>query len=169
MVQTFCREGTLMKNPFRFWMTGGAAMIFAALSGGRALGAEERAQLTRVSRYGLEETVSRLRASALRHGLPMMARLQPHTHSEHYRPSRFILVLESSQGGTPVSMDDPNGRPALLLSLIVQMGEGGTTEVVLPEGAFDDLPEAMSAEVRHDLEDLPVVVEEALAEEAVMA
>lgn len=153
-----------MKNPFRFWMTGGAAMILAALSSGaRALGAEERTPSKRVSRYGIEETVSRIGASAQRHGLPVLACLEQQIGAERQAHSRLVIVLESSQGGTPVSMDDANGWPALLLSVVVRMGAGGATEVLLPEGAFEDLPEAMSAEVRHDLADLPAVVDEALA------
>lgn len=152
-----------MKNPFRFWMTGGAAMILTALSGARTAGAEERMQPTRVSRYGIAETVSRIEASAQRHGLPVLARLQQQVAPERHARSRLVIVLESSQGGTPVSMDAANGRPALLLSVVVQLGVEGRTEVLLPEGALDDLPEGMSAEVRHDLADLPVVVDEALA------
>ncbi len=153
-----------MKNPFRFWMTGGAAMILAALSGGaRAAGAEERTPPTRLSRYGMAETVSRIEASAQRHGLPVLARLPQQAGPERPASSRLVIVLESSQGGTPVAMDAANGRPALLLSVVVQLGPNGYTEVLLPAGSFDELPEAMSAEVRHDLADLPVVVDEALA------
>lgn len=151
-----------MKNPFRFWMTGGAAMILAALSGARALGAEERPALTRVSRYGVEETVSRIAASAQRHGLPVLARLQQ-TATDRQSESRLVIVLESSQGGTPVAMDAAYSQPSLLLSVVVQRGANGVTEVLLLEGSFDDLPEGMSEAVRHDLEDLPLVVEEALA------
>lgn len=155
-----------MKNPFRFWMTGGAAMILAALSGGaRAVGAEERPAPTRLSRFGIEETVSRIEASALRHGLPVLARLQPprYTHAEReLNDTRLVIVLESSQGGTPVSMDDANGPPALLLSVVVRQGRGGGTEVWLPLSSIDDLPDAMTPEVRHDLADLPSLVDEAL-------
>lgn len=156
-----------MKNPFRFWMTGGAAMILAALSGGtHAVGSKERPANARLSRFGVEETVSRIAASASRHGLPVLARLQPprHTHAEReLHEPRLVIVLESSQGGTPVSMDLPDGPPALLLSVIVQRGQGGATEVWLPLASTDDLPDAMSPEVRHDLADLPSLVDEALA------
>ena len=156
-----------MKNPFRFWMTGGAAMILAALSGGtRAVGMEERPSHTRVSRYSVEETVSRIEASALRHGLPVLARLQraaPTGAEREQALPQLVIVLESSQGGTPVSMDGPNGPPALLLSVTVRQGLGGTTEVWFSDGAFEELPDGMTPEVRHDLADLPIVVDEALA------
>jgi hypothetical protein len=156
-----------MKNPFRFWMTGGAAMILAALSGGaRAVGMEERPSHTRVSRYSVEETVSRIEASALRHGLPVLARLQqavPTGAAREQALPQLVIVLESSQGGTPVSMDGPNGPPALLLSVTVRQGREGTTEVWFSDGAFDEIPDGMTPEVRHDLADLPIVVDEALA------
>lgn len=160
-----------MKNPFRFWMTSGAAMILATLSGGtRAVGTDDRPVHSRVSRYGVQETVNRIEASALRHGLPVMARLQPpampgRAERENVE-SRLIIVLESSQGGTPVSMDGPHGPPALLLSVTVRQGMGGTTEVWFSDGTFDELPDGMTPEVRHDLADLPSVVDEALAFES---
>ncbi|KQW00374.1 hypothetical protein [Rhizobacter sp. Root1221] len=160
-----------MKNPFRFWMTGGAAMILAALSGGtRAMGTDDRPVHSRVSRYSVQDTVTRIEASALRHGLTIMARLQqaaPHGRAERetFEP-RLIIVLESSQGGTPVSMDGPNEMPALLLSVTVHQGEGGTTEVWFSDGTFDELPDGMTPEVRHDLADLPSLVDEALAFES---
>ena len=160
-----------MKNPFRFWMTGGAAMILAALSGTRAMGAEDRPVHSRVSRYGVQETVNRIEASALRHGLPVMARLQPppqisgRTERESAE-TLLVIVLESLQGGTPVSMDGPNCMPALLLSVTVRQGRSGATEVWFTDSVFDELPDGMTPEVRHDLADLPLVVEEALAFEA---
>lgn len=151
-----------MKNPFRFWMTGGAAMILAALSGARAL-ADERPAVTRISRYGVEETVSRITASAQRHGLPVLARLQQDAGVDSQLESRLVIVLESSQGGTPVSMDADDGQPSLLLSVVVQRGVNGNTEVLLLQGSLEDLPEGMSEAVRQDLEDLPMVVDEALS------
>jgi hypothetical protein len=157
-----------MKNPFRFWMTGGAAMILAALSGGtRAMGTDDRPVHSRLSRYSVQDTVTRIEASALRHGLPVLARLQQtapagRAERETFEP-RLVIVLESSQGGTPVSMDGPNGPPALLLSVTVRRGVGGATEVWFSDGAFDELPDGMTPEVRHDLADLPYLVDEALA------
>lgn len=150
-----------MKNPFRFWMTGGAAMILAALSG-RALAAEERPTLTRVSRFGIEETVSRLEASAQRHGLPVLARLRQAGRAEHLAPARLVIVLESSQGGTPVSMAAAYAQPALLLSVVVQQCASGAIEVLF-SCQLDDLPEGLPEAVRHELEDLPSLVDDALA------
>ena len=153
-----------MKSPFRFWMTGGAAMILAALSGTRALASEPRLTVTHVSRFSVAETVLRIEATAVRHGLPVLARLRQPTQDP--LESRLVIVLESSQGGTPVLMDTPNARPGLLLSVIVQATLDGTIEVLLPEDALTalaDLPDQLTPELRHDLADLPLVLDEALA------
>jgi hypothetical protein len=147
-----------MKNPFRFWMTGGLAMLMAAVGGGRAYASEDRLTLARVSPYTLHETVARIEASAQRHGLHVMARLPQR------QGGRFVIVLESTQGGTPVEMTTADGQPDLLLSVVVRRGAGGITEVLLPQGALHDLPEGVSAELQHELADLPGMVDEALRE-----
>ncbi len=74
---------------------------------------------------------------------------------------RYMLVLESSQGGTPVQMETPDAQPDLLLSLVLQTGAAGT-QVFLHRGALRDLPEGLSSQVQHDLADLPAVLDEAL-------
>lgn len=153
-----------MKNPFRFWMTGGLAMLMAAVGGGQAYASEDRLMLARVSPYSLHETVARIEASAQRHGLHVMARLPQRQGLFQREGGRFIIVLESTQGGTPVEMTTADGQPDLLLSVVVRRGAGGLTEVLLPQGALHDLPEGASAELQHDLADLPGVVDEALFE-----
>jgi len=154
-----------MKNPFRFWMTGGVAMLVAAVSGGRTYAGEDKLTLTRVSRYSVNETVQRIEACAQRHGLHVMARLPQRDAARRggSENGRLVIVLESSQGGTPVQMATSDGHPDLLLSVVVQRGDEGDTEVLLPRGALHDLPEGMSAELAHDLADLPGMVEEALS------
>jgi hypothetical protein len=161
----FAKETLMKKNPFRFWMTGGAAMMLAAMSSGRALGADERPAFSRVSRYGIEETVSRITASAQRHGLPVLARWRHTAANERIQPSlpRLLIVLESSQGGTPVSMDAADAEPDLLLSLVVRTSAEGAIEVLVLRGSMDDLPDGIPDAVLHDLADLPMVVEDALA------
>jgi hypothetical protein len=153
-----------MKNPFRFWMTGGVAMLVAAVSGGRTYAGEDKLMLTRVSRYSVGETVQRIEACAQRHGMHVMARLpQREAHRGAGNGNgRLVIVLESSQGGTPVQMATPDGHPDLLLSVVVQLGDEGNTEVLLPEGSLHDLPDGMSAQLQNDLADLPGMVDEAL-------
>jgi hypothetical protein len=152
-----------MKNPFRFWMTSGVAIMVAAVSGGgRSFASEERSTLTRVSRYGVSETVHRIEASAQRHGMHVLACL-PQEADSFSGESRYMLVLESSQGGTPVQMETPDARPDLLMSLMLRQGHEGGTEVSLHPGALRDLPEGLSQQVQNDLADLPAMLDEALA------
>lgn len=151
-----------MKNPFRFWMTSGVAIMVAAASSGRSFAGEERLTLVHVSRFGVSETVHRIEASAQRHGMHVLACL-PQMVDERTGQTRFMLVLESSQGGTPVQMETADAQPDLLLSVVLKRCHEGGTEVFLHEGALRDLPEGLSAQVKNDLADLSAMVDEALA------
>ncbi|MBL0726925.1 hypothetical protein [Piscinibacter sp. HJYY11] len=153
-----------MKKPFRFWMTSGVAIMVAAVSGGRSLASEdERLTLTNVSRFGVSETVHRIEASAQRHGMHVLACL-PQTLNEVTGESRYMLVLESSQGGTPVVMESEGAKPSLLLTVYLQQARSGHgTEVFLQQGALQDLPEGLSDQLQSDLAGLPAVVDEALS------
>jgi hypothetical protein len=151
-----------MKKPFRYWMTSGVAIMVAAVSGGRSFAGEERLTLTRVSPFSVSETVHRIEASAQRHGMHVLACL-PQQVDALTGESRFMIVLESSQGGTPVQMETHDAQPDLLLSVVLRRGHEGGTEVFLHRGALRDLPEGVSAQVQHDLADLPAMVDEALA------
>jgi hypothetical protein len=150
-----------MKNPFRFWMTGGVAILVAAVSGGRAYAGEERLTLARTSRYSVAETLHRIEASAQRHGMHVLACL-PDQGGARSGSSRMVLLLESSEGGTPVQMETADAQPDLLLSVVLQRTDDNRTQVYLMSGVFRDLPEGLPMQVRHDLADLPAVVEEAL-------
>jgi hypothetical protein len=150
-----------MKNPFRLWMTGGIAVLVAAVGGLRGDGDDERLTLARISRYGMAETVQRIEASAQRHGMHVLVCL-PQARPDAAGDARCVLVLESTQGGTPVVMEREGARPDLLLSVTLQRRRTGGTEVFVHEGLTGDLPEGLSAALRHDLADLPRVLEEAL-------
>jgi hypothetical protein len=152
-----------MKNPFRFWMTGGVAIMVAAVSGGRCFASEERLTRARVSRLSVSEAMHRIEACAQRHGMHVLACLPKQADARSGRSSRMVLVLESSQGGTPVQMETADAEPDLLLSVILQRNEENLTEVFLLSGVFADLPEGLPMQVRNDLADLPSMVEEALA------
>jgi hypothetical protein len=151
-----------MKNPFRFWMTSGVAIMVAAASGGRSFASEERLTLTRVSPFSVSDTVHRIEASAQRHGMHVLACL-PQQVDAITGESRYIIVLESSQGGTPVQMETPDAGPDLLLSMVLKSGHRGGTQVFLHQGALRDLPEGLSAQVQNDLADLPAMLDEALS------
>lgn len=151
-----------MKNPFRFWMTSGVAIMVAAVASGRSFAGEERWTFMRTSRYGVAEIVQRIEASAQRHGMHVLACL-PQGLNPQTGESRYMLVLESSQGGTPVQMKTADAQPDLLLSMVLKHGKAGGTEVFLFEEALRDLPEGLPPQVKHDLADLASMVDEALA------
>lgn len=152
-----------MKKPFRFWMTSGVAIMVAAVSGGRSFaGEDERLTLAKVSRYGVSETVQRIEASAQRHGMHVLACL-PQKLNEVTGESRYMLVLESSQGGTPVLMESEGAQPNLLLTVYLKQASAGGTEVFLHHGALSDLPEGLSDQLQTDLAGLPAMVDEALS------
>lgn len=152
-----------MKKPFRFWMTSGVAIMVAAVSGSRSFASDdERLTLARISRYGVSETVQRIEASAQRHGMHVLACL-PQKLDEHTGESRYMLVLESSQGGTPVMMESEGAQPSLLLSVYLKQAPAGGTEVFLHEGTLRDLPEGLSDQVQSELAGLPHVLDEALS------
>jgi uncharacterized protein (DUF302 family) len=111
----------------------------------------------RHSRYGVDETLQRLEASAHAHGLAPLALM---------RGARPMLVLASSVGGTLAVMEEPDSAPAMPLSLMVREGRLGGADVLVGAGptrraalAWPDLPPA----VFDDLEALPVLVDRALA------
>jgi len=153
-----------MKNPFRLWMTGGIAVLVAAVGGMRSDADDERLTLARISRYGVAETVQRIEASAQRHGMHVLVCLPQATPrgTGGADDARCVVVLESTQGGTPVLMEREGARPDLLLSVTLQPRRAGGTEVFVHAGVMGELPEGLSAELRHDLAGLPRVLEEAL-------
>jgi hypothetical protein len=151
-----------MKNPFRFWMTSGVAIMVAAVSGGRNVAAEERVSPTRTSRFSVSETLHRIEASAKRHGMHVLACLPQQVDVVTGESQHYMIVLESSQGGTPVQMETPDAQPDLLLSVYLKRGRAGGTEVFLHEGALGDLPEGLPAQVQSDLADLPAMLDDAL-------
>ncbi|MDB5819666.1 MAG: hypothetical protein JWQ11_3306 [Rhizobacter sp.] len=144
-----------MRKLFRFWMTGGVAVVLAAL-GARAMAMDTRPGVSRASRYGMIETMQRIEASAARHGLAVFAR--SHAVAQADGRMAYVIVLESIEGGTPVLMEGPHAAPDLPLSLTVRQGAGGLAEVVIEASDWEDLPH----QVTRDLASLPGLVDEAV-------
>jgi uncharacterized protein (DUF302 family) len=144
-----------MRKLFRFWMTGGVAVVLAAL-GGRAMALEDKPGISRSSRYSVVETMQRIEASAARHGLSVFARSGGFAQLDG--GVTHIIVLESSQGGTPVVMEGPHTAPDLPLCVTIRRGVAGLTEVLISSADWEGLPQ----QVTRDLESLPEVVDEAL-------
>lgn len=144
------------RRPFRFWMTGCAAVLVAGMAG-PDLRADERAGQARGSRFGLHETVQRLHASASRHGLAVLAQVRaPQRRGD---AEALLIVFASAEGGTPVVMAAAGAPPQAPLAVVVRPGAGGGFEVAVPPSDWDGLP----AGVVRELTALPQLVDEALA------
>lgn len=150
----------MTKQPFRFWMTGCAAVLLASM-GAQARGdprADERHAALRHSRYGLKETVLRLEASAQRHGLQVLAQVSAPRRVGDGGES-LLIVFASAAGGTPVVMDRPGSAPQAPLALVVrQRRQAGEAEVAVPWADWAGLPDG----VVRELTALPRLVDDAL-------
>lgn len=150
-----------MEPHLRCWMTDARAVVLASLAGRRHNLPRHRT-CTHVSRFGMAETLRRIEASVHRHGLAVFV------NAEQTGPegsSVRVMVLESSQGGTPVVMrcDGKEACPEAPLSIVVRSLGDDASEVVVPTdfGPLDpsaDLPHGLTEE----LAELPCVVQDAL-------
>jgi hypothetical protein len=150
-------------------MTGAIAVVTASLGQARAAVATDgwNNAVVQTSRFGVSETVQRIGASAQRRGLRLFACIEqplgPNPGAAQL--SALVLVLESTQGGTPVLMrgEGPSSQTDVPFSIRVQPAPGGSSEVVIPsrldfaEG-WRELPQDVVAE----LAVLPAVVADAL-------
>lgn len=157
---------TWMKDPLRYWRTGAVAVVMAALGqAGTAAGRgtlEERQVLRRHSPYGVAETALRIEDSARLHGMAVFARCERSARPAVLAPpgpAAQVLVLESSEGGTPVLMGRAAAELELPLSVVIRLGGNGRVEVLV--GGIDDW-EAMPSALARDLAELSAVVGDAL-------
>jgi uncharacterized protein (DUF302 family) len=134
-----------MKNPFRIWRTGAVAVVLAALGGpgfaDDASMVEERSVQRLSSPYDVDETVHRIELSARHRGVPVFGCFEQDRGCASVARHRAlssgmrVVVLESSQGGTPVLMGarETGAREGnafeLPLSIRVRPGSDGRTEV----------------------------------------
>ena len=118
--------------PARFWTTGAIAVVMAALGGARAEAHNSRAMVMRLSRHSVVHTAQLLEASARLHGLGIFARIrQPGLLAQG---DTLVLVLETSQGGTPVMMrgEGVDMHPEVPLRLELRHHGDGMSEVLIP-------------------------------------
>jgi uncharacterized protein (DUF302 family) len=142
------------------------AVVMAALgqaSGASARSADERQCIRRQSPYGVAETVQRIEESARQRGMAVLALFEPGARvgtSIELGVATQVIVLESSQGGTPVLMaDDTPEQMEVPLSVTVREAGEGRTEVLI--GAMSRW-DAMLHALASDLDDLSAVVGDAL-------
>ncbi|MFL6665404.1 MAG: hypothetical protein ACJ8G7_24815 [Rhizobacter sp.] len=148
-----------MKHPFRFWMTGSAAVAMTALGMARGAIARRPQPLSQSSRFRVTETIERIEACAGRHGLSVFARVGNHSKPYEEPDDTTLIVFESSAGGTPVVMEGPGAQPELPLAVCVRSGPHGDTLVLFSDSDWDDLPPT----VTRDLTELPALVADALS------
>lgn len=166
-------RSAVTNNPLRFWRTGAVAVVLAALGSAgyaddaRAL--EERSLQRLSSPYDVDETVHRIEISARNLGVSVFGCFEQHGGGASVARDRApssgmrVVVLESSEGGTPVLMaagetSDPEGNAfELPLSIRVRPGSDGRAEVWVEASAAEkgrlqglDLDRAALDEVLRD-------------------
>ena len=154
-----------LKPRVRFWMTGAVAVVMASLGGGqRIAAAEASAMLTRTSRYDVAQTAELIEATARRHGFSVFVRASQEALQDERVVEMLVLVLESSQGGTPVVMqgDGDDLRSELPLRLEVHPRRDGASEVRFPAGAGQGIAEDLPASLVADMAELDALVADAL-------
>ncbi|MFZ2651540.1 MAG: hypothetical protein WA210_15700 [Burkholderiaceae bacterium] len=130
------------RKPHRLWMTESFAVVMAALSPARERRAAKR--VFRQSPYSVGETMLRIEAAALNHGLSVVV---------EWNGSQPVIVLGSSIGGTPVLMQSADSWPDVPLSVGVRECSDGAVEVLLANAAqgddtdWDDLPAAVADDI----------------------
>lgn len=145
----------------RRWMTGSLAVVMASVCSVGASATTDRRSHIRQSPYGVAETARRLEAAAQATGLQVLANVAPPVPSPI--PHR-IVVLASSEGGTPVLLDRPGALPDMPMALHVEATAGGGAQVRLTEVDLDprdgdgDWPSSVAGE----LAELPRIVDQAL-------
>jgi uncharacterized protein (DUF302 family) len=159
-------ENTAVRPPFRFWMTGCMAVVMSAFAGTTLARTEIRGLVSHTSPYGVAETVQRIEASAQRHGLQMFALVErlgsPSGKDVPEGTNWKVVVLASSEGGTPVLMDRAGGQHAVPMSLVVRANAQGGSEVLVGSTATDATLAGLPSHVQRDLAELPGLVAEAL-------
>ncbi len=123
--------------------------------------AADKRGVTRSSPYDVPETVRRIQETAALHGLPVLASIDRTTRLQ----AQWVIVLSSSEGGTPVMLDPAAPAPAVPMSVHVEEGPDGYALVRLPR--LDDVSTDMSPSdwpdsVVDELAGLPMIVDMAL-------
>lgn len=157
-----------MREPWRFWLTGGVAAVLAAASQDGPAGEARRS--SRASRYSLKETADRLEQQAREHGLSVFARLSPPTRRTRHRvyadggaePTALLLVLGVDPAHTLVLQSTPEAGLDLPLTVLIEQRDGGPIHVEFIDSSWlaecDELPR----ELVYPVTRLPQLVDAAL-------
>lgn len=150
----------LARQHVRRWMTGSIAVVMASVAS-HAAAAVERRGVVRASPFSVTETVRRIEQAAVDHGLPVLACID---RSQRDGKPHWVIVLASSEGGTPVQVEGVDAPPEVPMAVHVEAGPDGAAWVRLP--ASDVVLEATESDwpdsVVDELAGLPMLVESAL-------
>ena len=149
------------RRPPRRWMTSSLAVVMASVCSAAPSVATERRSQVRHSPYGVAETARRLEAAAQANGLQVLASVEPPAPSP--LPQR-VVVLASSEGGTPVMLDSPSALPDMPMALLVQGTAAGGAEVRLTpvDLEVDEADSEWPSTLAGELAELPRIVDRAL-------
>jgi uncharacterized protein (DUF302 family) len=103
-----------MSEPWRFWVTGAAAVVWAALT---QMPSDGDLWTSRSSRHSVAETARRIEREARERGLPVFAKWSTR------EAGSLVLVLGTGEGETPVLQPAPDA--ALELPLTVWLSADG--------------------------------------------
>jgi uncharacterized protein (DUF302 family) len=132
---------------------------------------DDEQTVRRLSPYGLEETVRRIEQVAAEQGLPVLASIAPAASpspAAEQAAAPWVIVLSSSEGGTPVVMHPDQSAPAVPLAVHVHARADGKAVVELPlfdiRASLDEMQggHAWPDTVVDELAGLPTIVEMAL-------
>jgi uncharacterized protein (DUF302 family) len=153
----------LMKQAWRYWSTGGIAVVLASAS--QAQGAGERSRSMRGSRYSLDETATRLERLARARGFEVFARVEPpqtRQASEPQQAAALLLVLGTDAAHTPVLQSSPSAPLDLPLTMRIEQHRGGDTEVHFSDSNWLAEHAGLPAELIDRVAALPALVDAAL-------
>ena len=143
-----------MSQPWRFWFTGAAAVVWAAVM---QMPFREEAWLSRSSRHSVDETARRIELAARERGLPLFACLSPSG------PGSLVMVLGTDAGGTPVLQQSPHGALALPLTVWLRSLPGPDgARVHFSDGRRLQARASLPTPVARHLDALPGLIEAAI-------
>jgi hypothetical protein len=157
-----------MAQPWRWWITGAAAVVWAAVAQMQIDGDD---WARRSSRHSVEETVRRIEAAARARGLPLVAKgrppRQPGADMQRDGAGRdgLVLVLGTDAGHTPVVQAEPGSPLQLPLTVWVRgFGDGGGgAQVHFGDPRWLGRDDALPPEIAPHVELLPSLIDAAIA------
>jgi len=103
-----------MPQPWRFWITGAAAVVWTAVT---QMPFDGVAWSSRSSRHSVQETARRIEQAARERGMPLFAKWTAREQGA------LVLVLSSADGETPVLQPAPDAGLQAPLTVLISAGQ----------------------------------------------